>query len=86
MIQEVCNMPVTIVVGGQYGSEGKGKVVALTARQFDSPAVVRCGGPNSGHSTVIRDKECVLRQLPAAAGQNDVAVYSVKLALLDLWK
>ncbi|MCH7726565.1 MAG: adenylosuccinate synthetase [Planctomycetes bacterium] len=67
-------MPVTVIVGGQYGSEGKGKVVALTARQFDCPVVVRCGGPNSGHSTVIRDEECVLRQLPAAAGQSDATL------------
>lgn len=64
-------MPVTVVVGGQYGSEGKGKVVALTARQYDAPLVVRCGGPNSGHTTIVRNKECVLRQLPAAAGQED---------------
>lgn len=67
-------MPVTVIVGGQYGSEGKGKVVALTARQFESPVVVRCGGPNSGHSTVIRDEERVLRQLPAAAGQSDATL------------
>lgn len=64
-------MPVTVVVGGQYGSEGKGKVVALTARQFDSPTVVRCGGPNSGHTTIVGGETCILRQLPAAAGQSD---------------
>jgi adenylosuccinate synthase len=34
-------MPCTIVVGGQYGSEGKGKVVALTAALKDEPWVVR---------------------------------------------
>ncbi len=61
-------MPVTIVVGGQYGSEGKGKVTALTASLIDEPWVVRCGGPNSGHTTNVRGQEKVLRQLPAAAG------------------
>lgn len=34
-------MPATIVVGGQYGSEGKGKVVALEASRVDRAYVVR---------------------------------------------
>ena len=63
-------MPATIIVGGQYGSEGKGKVTMLTALQFDSPWVIRCGGPNSGHTTKVHDKETVLRQLPAAAAHD----------------
>jgi len=60
-------MPCTIVVGGQYGSEGKGKVVALQAGALDSPWVVRCGGPNSGHTVTIGGREKVLRQVPAGA-------------------
>jgi adenylosuccinate synthase len=62
------HMPTRIVVGGQYGSEGKGKVVALCAGQKAEPWVVRCGGPNSGHTTNVRGRELVLRQIPAAAG------------------
>jgi adenylosuccinate synthase len=69
-------MPATIVVGGQYGSEGKGKVVTLTAAQCERPYVVRCGGPNSGHTTNVHGEERVLRQLPAAAG-NDRATLLV---------
>ncbi len=61
-------VPCTVVVGGQYGSEGKGKVTALTAALHDEPWVVRCGGPNSGHSTNVKGREVVLRQIPAAAG------------------
>ncbi len=61
-------MGVTVVVGGQYGSEGKGKVVALTAARHKEPWVVRCGGPNSGHSVTIGGKQVVLRQVPAAVG------------------
>lgn len=60
-----------IVVGGQYGSEGKGKVVALYAAMLQRPWVVRCGGPNSGHTISIRDREVVLRQVPAGAAQRD---------------
>ena len=59
-------MPATIVVGAQYGSEGKGKVVALISKSRPVACVVRCGGPNSGHTTSIRGQETVLRQLPAS--------------------
>ncbi|MGJ5816775.1 adenylosuccinate synthetase [Paludibaculum fermentans] len=57
-------MPATIVVGGQYGSEGKGKVAALLAREIRSPWLVRCGGPNSGHTVTVRGQDIVLRQVP----------------------
>jgi adenylosuccinate synthase len=60
-------MSVTIVVGGQYGSEGKGKVVALLAKASDSPWLVRCGGPNSGHSVTIDGKPLIMRQVPSCA-------------------
>ena len=59
-------MPATIVVGGQYGSEGKGKVVALLASRADSPWIVRCGGPNSGHTVRIEGRDVVLRQVPSS--------------------
>lgn len=60
-------MPVTIVVGGQYGSEGKGKVVALLARESASPWLVRCGGPNSGHTVTIGGEDVILRQVPSCS-------------------
>lgn len=60
-------MPATIVIGGQYGSEGKGKVVALLTSRLLSPWVVRCGGPNSGHTVSIGGKEMILRQVPSCA-------------------
>jgi len=60
-------VPATIVVGGQYGSEGKGKVVALLASRLSSPWLVRCGGPNSGHTVTIDGKDVILRQIPSSA-------------------
>lgn len=60
-------MATTIVVGGQYGSEGKGKVVALLAKASDSPWLVRCGGPNSGHTVTIDRKPLIMRQVPSCA-------------------
>lgn len=62
-------MPVTVVVGGQYGSEGKGKVAHRLVRDSGANAVaVRVGGSNSGHTIAGHDgKPLVLRQLPTAA-------------------
>lgn len=47
-------MGISIVVGGQFGSEGKGKVTRYFANLFNADAVVRVGGCNSGH-TVWKD-------------------------------
>ena len=58
-------MPVTIVVGGQYGGEGKGKVTAHLCANHGYHGVVRCGGPNSGHTVSVDGEEIVLRQVPA---------------------
>src|SRR6266702_876604 len=63
-------MAATIVVGGQFGSEGKGKVVALLASRAESPWLVRCGGPNSGHTVTIRGHDIVLRQVPSCTEPN----------------
>ncbi|MHC4573402.1 MAG: adenylosuccinate synthetase [Planctomycetota bacterium] len=60
-------MPCTIVVGGQYGSEGKGKVCAYLGATENAHIMVRCGGPNSGHTVADEKNTFVLRQLPAGA-------------------
>lgn len=61
-------MAVTVVVGGQYGSEGKGKVAQHLAREKAATAVVRVGGSNSGHTgSLSGGRRDVLRQLPTAA-------------------
>jgi adenylosuccinate synthase len=58
-------MSLWVVVGGQFGSEGKGKVSAFITKREDIDVCVRCGGPNSGHSFVDEmGKTIVLRQLP----------------------
>lgn len=58
-------MPLTVVVGGQFGSEGKGKIVSYLALQDNVDIVVRCGGPNSGHTVDYRGQRYELRSLPA---------------------
>lgn len=70
-------MPVSIVVGGQFGSEGKGKVSLELVRMATERriAVVRVGGPNSGHTAYDRaGRKFALRQLPAGAVDRNVDV------------
>lgn len=64
-------MSVQIIVGGQYGSEGKGKVAAWYCSRVEARATVRVGGPNSGHTIIDSDSsKTVLRMLPAGAVAN----------------
>lgn len=63
-------MPCTIVVGGQFGSEGKGKVTAFLASRSSEPWVVRCGGPNAGHSILFRNQLVTLRHIPAGVASS----------------
>jgi len=70
-------MPVSVVVGGQFGSEGKGKVALEWARNSTAPrvAVARVGGPNSGHTAYDRTgRRFALRQMPAGAIDRNVDV------------
>jgi adenylosuccinate synthase len=61
-------MPVSVVVGGQFGSEGKGKVAHFLAGEMSAAAAVRVGGPNSGHTVVgPAGESLIFRQLPTAA-------------------
>src|ERR1041384_1085772 len=57
-------MPVVAVVGGQWGDEGKGKVVDLLAGSAD--VVIRAhGGDNAGHTVVNELGEFALHLVPA---------------------
>jgi len=56
---------VTIVVGGQYGGEGKGKVTSYLSL-CDKPGIAaRSGGPNSGHTVYYNNKRYGLRMVPS---------------------
>ncbi|NQV06064.1 adenylosuccinate synthase, partial [bacterium] len=57
-------MPATVVVGAQWGDEGKGKIANLLAQHAD--VVVRYqGGNNAGHTIVIGDEVFALSLLPS---------------------
>lgn len=57
-------MSAVVVLGAQWGDEGKGKIVDYLAQQAD--AVVRySGGSNAGHTVVVNDVNYKLRLLPS---------------------
>ena len=57
-------MPVTIVIGSQWGDEGKGKVVDLLAPDVDVVARYQ-GGANAGHTIAWEDQQFVLHLVPS---------------------
>lgn len=60
-------MPATVVVGAQWGDEGKGKIVDLLASEKDFKAGARYnGGPNAGHTVVVDGETYKLHHLPSA--------------------
>ena len=57
-------MPCTVVVGAQWGDEGKGKIVDALAERADVVARYQ-GGPNAGHSVIHRGETLVLHLVPS---------------------
>ena len=64
-------MSVKIVVGAQWGDEGKGKIVDLLSDSMDIVARYQ-GGANAGHTIVIEGKKFVLHLIPSGILQSDV--------------
>lgn len=59
---------VDIIVGGQYGSEGKGQVAAEISGEYDY--LVRVGGPNAGHSVYAEPKKHKFHHLPSGTTKS----------------
>ena len=58
------------IVGGQWGDEGKGKIVDLLSKNVDVVARYQ-GGANAGHTVYLEDKKIVLHQIPTGALRED---------------
>ena len=63
-------MSIFAVVGGQWGDEGKGKVVDLLSAEVDIVARYQ-GGANAGHTVYINDQKIVLHQVPSGVLRRD---------------
>jgi adenylosuccinate synthase len=58
---------IIVVVGGQYGSEGKGLIAGYLSQKESAPLLaVRVGGPNAGHTVWDQGREFKLQSLPVA--------------------
>ncbi len=55
---------VDVILGLQWGDEGKGKIVDYFAKNYDVVARFQ-GGPNAGHTLYVEDKKVVLHQIPS---------------------
>jgi len=73
---------IVIIVGGQYGGEGKGKLTNMLAR--NATLVARAGGPNSGHTFETPDGQFTkVRMVPSATGHDRVRLAIGPGALID---
>lgn len=63
---------VDVVIGAQFGSEGKGNIAAYLANEYD--VLVRVGGPNAGHTVVSRSGTYVYHQLPSGAKDTSAKI------------
>ena len=66
------HVPSTVIVGAQWGDEGKGKIVDLLSAESDLVCRYQ-GGPNAGHTVVVGDETYKIRQIPSGIIQGKVS-------------
>jgi len=76
-------MPVTVVVGAQWGDEGKAKVIDLLSK--DHGYVVRYqGGHNAGHTVVVGDERYALQLIPSGILYDHVVPVIANGVVVDM--
>src|SRR6185369_3472712 len=73
---------VDVVVGGQFGSEGKGHICSYIAPEYD--VLVRVGGPNAGHKVFQDPEPYTHRQLPSGTRFCDAQLLIGPGAVIDI--
>ena len=63
-------MSVDVILGLQWGDEGKGKIVDLLANDYDIVARFQ-GGPNAGHTIEFDDKKYILHTIPSGISSKN---------------
>ncbi len=72
-----------VILGAQWGDEGKGKIVDLLSEHF--PVSVRYqGGSNAGHTVIVKDRKFILHLLPTGILHADVVGVIAQGMVLDL--
>lgn len=67
-----CLRLVDVLVGGQYGSEGKGQVAAYLSSEYQF--LVRVGGPNAGHKVKVGNSIFTFRHLPSGTLSSNAQI------------
>lgn len=62
---------IDVLLGLQWGDEGKGKIVDYLAKDYDIIARFQ-GGPNAGHTLYVNDKKVVLHTIPSGVFHSDI--------------
>ncbi len=73
---------VDVLVGGQYGSEGKGQIAAYMSNEYD--LLVRVGGPNAGHSVFELPEPYIHHLLPSGTRKSQARLLLGPGIVLDL--
>ncbi len=71
---------VDVLIGGQYGSEGKGNIAAFLAKEYD--ILMRVGGPNAGHK--VYHPPFTFHHLPSGTGNSNAKLLLGPGAVLNL--
>jgi len=81
-------MPADVIIGAQWGDEGKGKIIDVLSENYD--VIVRYqGGANAGHTVVVNGQKYVLHLLPSGIlhkGKLNVIGNGVVIELEELIK
>lgn len=77
-------MPASVVLGAQWGDEGKGKLVDQLAQESDWVARFQ-GGNNAGHTIVVGDTVLKLHQLPSGLTNPDCQLVLGAGMVIDPW-
>ena len=78
-----CREPlVDVVVGGEFGSEGKGHICSYIAPEYQW--LIRVGGPNAGHTVYQRPHPVTFHQLPSGTLSSDAKIILGPGALLNV--
>ena len=75
-------MPVQIIVGAQWGDEGKGKLVDILSEKADIVARYQ-GGANAGHTVCIGDRTYVLHLIPSGMFHENITCVIGNGAVID---
>ena len=72
----------TVLVGGQYGSEGKGSIAAYVANDYQMH--IRVGSPNAGHTIYWKGEKHVMQSIPCGWINPQATIVIGRGALLNM--